>query len=108
MQGSWRWVTHNSLLRYGTTAHLIMHACDVLQFASMQAFMPVVFISPNLMQDIHVDAAAMSDEELCRILDEHLKVDARPSFATAVVAPIVQQRPAVTSGKACLDLLCHA
>ena len=49
------------------------------------------------MQDVQAEAAELSDEQLCEILQNHLHIDAKPNFAAAAAAAAAaasQQKPA--------------
>ena len=48
--------------------------------------MQASIISLSIMQDVEAEAAELSEEQLCQILQHHLHIDARPNFAAAAAA----------------------
>lgn len=46
------------------------------------------------MQDVETAAEELSNKELCEVLDRHLHIDARPSFAAASALSPIQPKQA--------------
>ncbi len=54
------------------------------------------------MQDVETAAEELSNEQLCELLDTHLHIDARPSFAAAVALAPIQPKQAAHPHKVML------